>query len=353
MNVGRLIIAGLVAAVLFFALWPAMWVAPVSTLQTVRDFVMDAGAGGMAGRGIFFWGEIYPDDPGPAFYPVAFLFRVTPPALLGLLAAMALPVKNRWRSNARWALVGYLLIFALSMTMGAKKYDRYLMPLFPIVDVLAALGLLQLARLLFSVAKERLNPQWKPWLWPGFAGLMLLWAAVTALPHLPYYYTYYNPLLGGPKTASRYIQVGFAEGIDKMGHYLQQLPNANTLKVASGYSSKLEGIFFGQPIELENLDGNWVRADYVFLYLSQLQRGKNADDIVTYLQRAPSIHTVQLHGVDYAWLYPGPALQNHVQSDTLTGRGTLWGYTAGATELQVDSVAKNIVTVFAKSRLTR
>ena len=39
------------------------------------------------------------------------------------------------------ALIGYALGFLLMMTLGAKKLDRYVLPMFPALGVLAALGL--------------------------------------------------------------------------------------------------------------------------------------------------------------------------------------------------------------------
>jgi hypothetical protein len=335
-----LIWAGLVIFC-FWLFWPAMWVAPMETLQEVRHFVESAGDQGFAGRGVFFWGEVYPDSPGYGFYPVALLFRMTPLTLIGVIIAvvmLASTFKRRWpvRDGAGWHWLGavwllvYALLFVVMMTLGAKKYDRYLMPIFPALDLVAGVGWLWLGQWLFLRRFSLKRPQLA--LGAGYVCLLGL-QSLTTLPHLPYYYTFYNPLLGGIRQAVNYVPVGYAEGLDRAAAYLEQKPNASRLKVASGSSSKLDGLFSGQTIALANLDGKWVQADYVMIYISQLQRGKHAEDILAYLARHEPEYTLVLHGLEYAWLYPGPAVEYYGGGHKLEGRGTLFGYELSETEL--------------------
>lgn len=324
----------------FWLFWPAMWVAPVDTLREVWHFVDEASDDGFAGRGVFFWGTVYPDDPGTFFYPVTLAFRLTPLSSIGLIIAVVVLIatfRQRWpvrdESGWQWLGVALLLLYALMfmgmMTLGAKKYDRYLMPIYPALDLVAGAGWLWLAQGLI----ERWRPK-RPQLALGTAGLVLLAAAgLIALPHLPYYYTHYNALLGGIRQAVNYVPVGYAEGLDQMAAYLEQKPNAAELRVASGNSSKLHGLFSGDTIALANLDGKWVQGDYVFIYISQLQRGKHEPDILAYLARHEPEYTLVLHGLEYAWLYPGPAAEYYGGGHKLEGRGTLFGYDLGRTEL--------------------
>jgi hypothetical protein len=324
----------LLAAFTFWAAWPAMWVSPVHTLQTVFDFTYQAGEEGLEGRGVFFWGQIYPDGPGPWFYPVAFLFRITPLALLGAMVAVFLLVRDRrhaaYRSSANYwtwwgvvALFVYAFFFAFAMTLGAKKYDRYLMPVFPAVGMAAGVALTQI-----SYIKSRFSVG----LWPLSFVVLLTVQAATALPHLPYYYTYFNPLLGGTKQAAKVMRVGYGEGLDAAARCLESKPNVANIRLASGNSSKLEGLFSGKTIPIDNLDGRWIQGDYVMLYISQLQRGRHRQAIVDYVQRQPPECVVVLHGLEYAWVYPGPAAR-YYSGTKLEGRGTLYGYNLNATEL--------------------
>jgi len=83
---GDLAMWGGVALLTFFCLWPAMWVAPVGTVQRmVADVAEDTGGGWNQ----FFMGRIT-KDPGPLFYPVVLLFRTTPLTLIGTVASLIL-----------------------------------------------------------------------------------------------------------------------------------------------------------------------------------------------------------------------------------------------------------------------
>src|SRR5206468_3746738 len=132
---------GLVFVATVVICWPSIWVlGPVEVLGRVAAFTKETG-GQPHEQGTFFWGQPT-QDPGPLFYPVAIAFRLAPITVLGLAL---LPVCwRRLPSEQRWpvlALVGYLCGFLLMMTLGAKKFDRYLLPDFPALGVLAAIGL--------------------------------------------------------------------------------------------------------------------------------------------------------------------------------------------------------------------
>ncbi|NJN93039.1 MAG: glycosyltransferase family 39 protein [Anaerolineales bacterium] len=72
------------AFLVWFLLWPAMWVTPLETLTLVYDYTTRKV--GAEGVNLFFMGQTYADaDPGFIFYPFVFLMRVTPLALLGLI----------------------------------------------------------------------------------------------------------------------------------------------------------------------------------------------------------------------------------------------------------------------------
>jgi len=331
----------ILALFFFWLFWPAMWVTPVKTLQEVWEFVGAAGEEGMDGRGVFFWGKVYPDDPGYGFYPVTLLFRLTPLVLFGVLIVIGLlflfrkqswPVRDErgWQWSAVILLLAYTLAFFVMMTLGAKKYDRYIMPIFPALDLVAGIGWLWLGEWIISRWRQPSRPGVV--LGVGWLTLLIL-QGLTTLPHLPYYYTYYNPLLGGTRQAVNYVRVGYGEGLDQVADYLERKPQAATLKLASGNSSKIEGLFSGQTIALGNLDGKWTQGDYVLIYVSQLQRGKHDEDILAYLKRHQPEYVLKMHGLEYAWLYPGPGAQYYGGGYKLEGRGTLFGYNLSSTTL--------------------
>ena len=145
---GGYVLWAIVAAIVFFLLWPALWVDPIGIFQKMY-LEMTAYVGGHI-TGNFFMGQAV-EDPGPLFYPLAYLLRTTPATLLGLVGA-AIAALRGWtpfdRPTGRRAGLGLLLfalLFGLFMTFIAKKFDRYLLPSFFVGEILAGLGWAALA----------------------------------------------------------------------------------------------------------------------------------------------------------------------------------------------------------------
>ncbi len=321
-----LLLWGLACGLTVFLLWPALWVAPGYVAQQLYDFTFVRAVEGGGGSKSFFQGQAFlDDDPGIWFYPVVLLYRSTPLLWAGLLL---LPLAWRpFRQLARRELIalglmslfvaGYFTLIALSFL----KIDRYAIPMFPTLTIMAALGFAGL----WSWLTHR-RPRLHRWGWLAAAGLMAMQAALAWSNH-PYYYTYWNPLLGGLQQAARVLPVGTGyEGIDQLAAYLNSLPNAADHTVASATSSKIDPLLKGRLIPMANLDGKWTQADYVMIYISQKQRGKHASDILDYLARNAPVKTVTLHGLDYGWIYPGPSADYYGGGGKLEGRGALFGY---------------------------
>jgi hypothetical protein len=318
---------GLMAALVFVLLWPTMWVQPLRTIQGVIHKALHY-AGSPHGRGIFFLGKVRP-NPGPFFYPLAILFRLTPLTLVGLGGSLFLLNKRRsvnWKSSSsqghgeengakdRWRVVqifslwAFILLYELFMTMGSKQHDRYLLPIFPVMDILAALGLLGLGEMIWKWAGERFGGV------PGIprfhtyalgVGLVLLLQGGFALPHYPYYLTYYNPLLGGGWLAPRIIWVGWGEGLDQAAQYLNV--KGGEVRATSWYREKCFNPFFlGQSFHWSKRSIFWSKLDYVVFYINQVQRHFPDLQFVQCFRSLEPEHTVRIKGIDYAWIYRVP-----------------------------------------------
>lgn len=149
-----LLVWGSVAAITWVGLWPAAWLDPVGSLMTVINEIFRNGAE-PHGWGNFFMGQVV-GDPGPLFYPVAIDLRLNPASMIGLFAAAGSAIvffatrRNqprhipRIQSPAFVLLVLFALVFTAIMTILAKKFDRYVLPVFPMLDMVAAYGLLWL-----------------------------------------------------------------------------------------------------------------------------------------------------------------------------------------------------------------
>ena len=295
----------------FVALWPSLWVNPLSTIARMIEFARETG-GQPHEQGSFFLGQTVV-DPGPLFYLVAVPLRLSPAATLGLLALVLIAWRARGNlcpghSRTALALLTYVLGFALFMTLSPKKFDRYLLPAFPTLDLLAGLGLWLGwraacrrvgARGLLPVANrasQRLG---------GLASGTLL-VALAAWPFLsvfPHYLVYYNPLLGGGSTAVKAIPVGEGEGLAEVARWLNAQTGASGLSVVSDSFDVLQATFVGSGETLR--DRVPASADYVVLYNYQTQIGHSPHVVAEYAQRTPEF-TVGLNGIDYARVYRGP-----------------------------------------------
>lgn len=306
-----------VAGLVWLILWPAMWVRPLETLSLVYSYTTRKV--GAEGVNLFFWGQTYRDaDPGPLFYPVVLLMRLTPLVLLGLIGAAVGWLRER-RQRQRQAgsliLVIYILTYALIMTFGSHKQDRYLMPIFLGLDILAGLGWVYLT--------GRLNRRLFALFWAGLLAVQL----VTIWPHHPYYYSYFNPLLGDGPVAMRTLRIGWGEGMDQVGAYLAAKPNSRELTVSSRFTHNMLG-FKGELISLLP-DGRWTGADYIVLYIQQVQRHREPSPgfIDYFLQRREAEKIITIGGITYAWIYPIPfANPADPQASRLPKQAALLGY---------------------------
>lgn len=312
--VGRgLVWAGLAAAI-YVALWPAMWVDPVGTLSQVFGKAY-AYAKTPHENGNFFLGEPR-GDPGPLFYPVTLAFRLTPLTLLGIPVGLVILFRNwsRWPTQrSRPALLGlltYAVLFALLLTFEAKKGDRYLLPIYPALDLLVAasiVGLTDFGRQRAEGRRQEVDGsegqaanhnRLLPTAFRFLPSVTLLAQAIFVLPYHPYDLAYFNPVLGGGQAAMRLVEVGLGEGMELAGRYLSQQPDATEVAVwvvpafAPYFPGRIQSVAHYNP----------ATADYVVLYVSQLQRHL-FDDVTARYQQQPPEAILGAHGIDYAWVY--------------------------------------------------
>jgi 4-amino-4-deoxy-L-arabinose transferase-like glycosyltransferase len=299
------------AGVTFVGLWPAMLAAPYDTLRAMLEFsVHNSGSPPEAGN--FFFGSVLA-DPGPLFYPVALAFRSTPLVLLGL-GLLPLALRSRQAPERQRLLLSVLLLSLLLETLllsvSVKKFDRYALPLVPLLLVLAGAGLAHLASLRRALRRPLLAAA-------GAAAIFQL----TALPPLePYPLAYFNPLLGGAGAAQHVLLVGWGEGLDLAAARLNELPDAAQQVVSAFHEQALDASFQGQALALER----FAESDYVVLPIDAAQRGLLppllAAEVAT---RSPEV-LVPIEGLDYVRVYrlPGFLFGESVRVDRVTVEGT-------------------------------
>jgi hypothetical protein len=301
---------GVGSTLIFVIFWPAMWVDPLGTLQKMFDVTLSYAVEGHSSA-VFFNGRVIDGDPGWFFYPVNYLWRATPAVLAGLVLCLLAYLKRWWPldnpDNRRVVvfLVLFALLFAIQMSFGAKKFDRYLIPSFLPLDLLAGVGWASLLGVLWQKANS------------GAIRVAILVAlflvvgsqAFFTLRSYPYYINYYNPLLGGDARAPQVMMIGWGEGLDRAASYLNQLPDAEDLRVMSYYPDGSFSYFFdGETIALpddwdDNGSNQLSAIDYAVLYAHQWQRQVPNANLLSFFDQMIPEYVVKIDGLEYARIY--------------------------------------------------
>lgn len=359
---GLLWAGGAIAA--FWLIWPAMWVKPLAALQYVfLTGFSQAANRSVWGDKVFFLGQVVDGgDPGPLFYPVALAFRTTPLVWVGMAStliflaiaiwrkvvnrpALRLP-ENRledgspllwnwpWWAVAAGLLLLYVVIVGVELNLVISKADRFLLLIFPELNILSVLGL---AVFMTWIINYALPGRGIPYRFPltaqhsvmAFILLVLIIQLAITLPVHPYFFTYWNPWAGGGQAAMALLPIGAGEGMDLAMNFLNEQPGATGKTVICGASQPwCSRIFKGKTVRsADYVDGRWVQADYATFYISQLQRQIDPVEVVNFFRQQMPLYRVDMQGVNYVWVYAVPKIDHFAgRSNDLAGLGRLLGY---------------------------
>ncbi|MGC9467406.1 MAG: glycosyltransferase family 39 protein [Anaerolineae bacterium] len=201
------------------------WGDPLGAVQSVLEAVTYHEGIGL--RTVFFLGRMW-TDPGPGFYPLVLLLRLTPPVLIGIalwLGASRAARGRLWR-RAVWALAP-ALVYVLAISLATKKFDRYALTAVPLLTMMAALAWRHAAR---------------RWRYVLVATLLIPWAVVALVP-----LQYASPLLGGRWMAQHVIPLGWGEASGfAAGKLNQLLPAPSTATVMTQNVPGAASLFAGE-----------------------------------------------------------------------------------------------------------
>lgn len=300
------------AIIVIFALFPALWIMPVEVITTSLSFVTALSS---AGHPHYFLGAPT-QDPGILFYPVGWLLHSSPLELIGIGVLVATVLYAVWKQRTDFlrrqitnrpievALLIYVGMLILYATASPKKMVRYSLPAFPVIDIFVAYGLIWLWDKMANLRSGFMR-QWPLSLLYGLVIVVQGWLLASSYP---YYFTYFNPLLGGASTAVWIMGISWGEGMDKAATYLNQLPNAENLTVSiCRGDSVFEPFFVGDKVlpcaKVEQI----MSSDYIVYYL--WNRMTDSEDYYWPYFRDHQLpeYRATLAGVDYALVYRHPA----------------------------------------------
>ncbi len=298
-SIRSVFIWGISATVIFIALTPSMWTAPIETLQYIAATAQTFAATPHHVNFLLGSNDL---DPGPLFYPTVIAFRSTPAMWLGLISAIWLITRAQSRSERRLRAASFVFLFFAILflgliTIGAKKLERYSLPTLEGLNITAALGIEYSMTRILQRATRRTAV-----LSNALTGLCVLAVASQFLMVYPYTFRSYNPVLGGYRNADLTLRVGGDEG-GEVGAALRASPyNSNSIAL-----SDLVGIapFFAGNLYAVNLAG-FTHADYL---LFSTQNFKLTPDLpAQWIGDATPVMTITVQAQPFAWLYPNPWL---------------------------------------------
>src|SRR6185436_19334094 len=179
-----------------------------------------------------------------------------------------------------------LVPLVLLRAVAYAAVDRYLLPVVPLLVLLAGAGWAQVADGWAARASR-----------PAVAGFVrvgvLAGQLALLVPYLPDGLTYYSPLLGGAAAAARVFTIGQGEGLEDAASYLDAEPGAASRVVAvPGFASAFAPYFRGRTVDVTlTSPRDWLAADRVVAYVASQQR---------------PLYVVRRHGLDYALVFAGP-----------------------------------------------
>ncbi len=258
----------------------------------------------------FFLGQVL-YDPGWLYYPLVLCIKTAPltlPLVFG--GCLFLWRKRHQEGYARQfrialGLVAVVLLFTLCLSLTSKKFSRYLLPAFPILEILAALGLFEFLKWGYSYINSRFGTEATRQKLTFSIVTILCLFLIQILPVLrlhPYYSTYYN-LCFKLTDIRKIITVGAGAGYDLAAKHLNRKPNAQELRVQTFPQSAQFFLpyFTGQIARADTSEE--VVPDYEVVHIRESQAGWVPQ---TGTLNGELEHVITLNGIDYVWIYRIP-----------------------------------------------
>ena len=264
-------------------LWPESWYHPVfSYIEYFRRQARFADVGLMNHfRGLTL------SDPGPWYYPFELTFKSQIGIVILFLIGSAQAVKGILHQSKYSRFIGYIALFALPYAIilsgyHAKPGVRYLLPIYPFIYLIVALGV--------SWAHRRLSK-------PVFLLFTLIFVIdlCTVFVYHPDYQLYYNPLVGGAKGIQKYTRTNVCLGSKAALEYLDSEAITGSVYI---YGCQDNAPYYSSRSFTKKLD----QADIFIVeqYISQLYPD---DAKLQYIYRHPLVRQVSQYGLGTAYIY--------------------------------------------------
>ena len=257
----------------------------------------------------FFLGKVV-YDPGWLFYPFVLTIKSTPLMLPFALLGCLLLWRHRKHAEETLrqfrialALVAGIVLFTVCLSATSKKFSRYLLSAFPMLEILAAIGFVEGLKWSYTALRSHFGPEATAKYKTALAVLACVgFFFIQVFPVLarhPYYGTYYN-LCWRVTNITKIITVGEASGLDIAANYLNDKPDAQKLVVqVSPLATEFVHYYFHGRVYRSDRQTN-LSPDYEVVYIrdSQIGRVPQTGTLNGELEKL-----ITLNGIDHVWIY--------------------------------------------------
>jgi hypothetical protein len=245
-------------------------------------------------------------------YIKSFYWRTSPIVLLGLLWLLFgylfkwdLLEKDSVRSLVR-TLVFVAFYFTILISVPDKRGEKYIIPGYLALDIISGIGWVAAIGLL----SKKFKTKYQKVLTYALLFLVVVIQSIGVWDNYPYYFSYYNPILGGSKIAGEVRFVGVGEGLDQAAKFLNQMPDAENLRVYSWYGKGPFSYFFKGKTAIIPTGIIWSEdfiyklrsSDYLVVYSNQWHR-QTPPELFDILEGVEPFHRVWIEEIEYARTY--------------------------------------------------
>lgn len=263
----------------------------------------------------FFLGKVV-NDPGWLFYPFVLTIKSTPLMLPLVIVGCLLLWKHRKGSvetslqfKTGVAIVIGVALFTICLSATSKKFPRYLLPVFLMLEILAAVGFVEGLKWSYIALRSRFGTEVTAKYKTTLAVLtcigFFLIQVVPVFARHPYYGTYYNPCWK-VNNITKIFTVGDGSGLDLAAKYLNTKPNTEQIHVevstlgAQFFYQYFDGTAYQLPPKHLKKESPRPPVDYEVVYIrdSQIQWVPQGGTRHGKLE-----HIITLNGIEYVWIY--------------------------------------------------
>ena len=259
--------------------------------------------------GHYFFGKVV-NDPGGFFYPFVLFIKSTPLMLPLTLIACILLWANRThceetgdRFRMALSLVAGVILFTICLSATQKKFDRYLLAAFVMLEILSALGFVEGLKWCYKVLCSRFSTdKINAYKMPLVVISCLCIFCIQVMPVLalhPYYGTYYN-LYWKTTDITKTLSVGDGSGLDIAASYLNEKPNGHRIvvKISPLVTQIMSRYLYSSIYRLDRHYGH--TPDYEVVYIRDAQIGLVPQ---TGTLNGELESRISINGIVHVWIY--------------------------------------------------